>query len=91
MILVIDGKPAENGTLVRSPTILEGGMRRQDRQAFLQLRFQGLEVFLAHLASASALQGVLYLCADILHHAALNDLVEELGSANLHCPAHHAI
>ena len=91
MILVIDGKPAGDGSLVRSPTILEGGMRRQDRQTFLQLRFQGFKILLAHLASASALQSILYLCADILHHFALNGLVEKLGSANLHCPAHHAI
>ena len=91
MVDIIDGKAAGDGIAIASAAIPEGGMRSKYRKALLELGLQRLEILVIHLATTLALQRISYLRTNILHHAAPGSLVEELGGANLHHPAHYTI
>ena len=91
MVFVVDGEPGWDGIGIESAAILEGGVGREDGQLRLQIGLHRLIIFGRNLPTASALQRILYLCADVLHSAAPGSLVEELGGAWLHPSAPYAL
>ena len=91
MVFVVDGEPGWDGIGIETTAILEGGMGREDGQLRLQVGLHRLIVFGRNLPTASALQRILYLCADVLHSATPGSLVEELGGAWLHPSAPYAL
>ena len=91
MILVIDRQSARDGISIQSSAVLEGCMWSKYREFRLQLRLQRIIVLLIHLAATFALQGIFYLGACILHHAALGSLVKKLGGTNLYRPTSYTI
>ena len=91
VVFVVDAESAGYGVGIESSAIAKGGVGREYGQLALEPCLHRVVVFLPYLSPAFALQCILYLCADVLHPAALSSLVEELGGAYLHLPAPYAL
>ena len=91
VVFVVDAESAGYGVGVESSAIAKGGVGREYGQQALEPCLHRVVVFLTYLSPAFALQCILYLCAYVLHPAALSSLVEELGGAYLHLPAPYAL